>query len=136
MVTLSSIRDWIQSLNLVKTDKFYIGKINENEEKAIGIYQRDGEKPLRISIGGWTNTLYKEKEIAILIHWNKNSKETDQEAINLYEGLITAPIENLDGHEIYYFKLDTDEPIDVGTDSNGVYERVIWLTIVYNNNKN
>lgn len=135
MVTLNSVRDWIQSLDLIETDKFHIGKINENEEKSIGVYQRGGEKPLRISLGGWHNTLYKEKEISVLIHWNKNSKETDEVAIKFYEGLINSPIESIDGHEVYFFRLDTDEPVDVGTDNNGIYERVIWLTIIYNNNK-
>lgn len=35
------------------------------------------------------------------------------------------------GHRVLFIQMEVPEPVDVGTDDNGVYERVIWIKIYY-----
>ena len=49
----------------------------------------------------------------------------------MYDRIMQVTDLEIAGKHVNYLKLDVPEPIDVGTDDNGVYERVIWLTLHY-----
>lgn len=49
----------------------------------------------------------------------------------MYDRIMQVTDLEIAGKHVNYLKLDVPEPIDVGTDDNGVYERVIWLTLYY-----
>jgi hypothetical protein len=67
----------------------------------------------------------------VLVHWNENSKETEIAAIELFEKLETMRQFKIGDTFVYYLSMQVNEPVDVGTDDNGIYERVIWFDVYY-----
>lgn len=133
MLLLSEIRDWIKEMRV--GDHFYIGKLDNSQEKAIGIYQRKSEQPLRMAIGGRNIASYDVKSVSILVHWNKNAKETEINAQNLFNRILESKNIVIGKTLIQYIQLESNEPIDVGTDDANVYERVIPMNIYYQLNE-
>ena len=158
MLGLADIREWLKKLDtktiadinvmsveevndlnlkqLFKTgyiiaDHFYIGKLDDKKEKSIGVYQLKTSNPPNVAIGGLSNTKCYEKAISILVHWNKNANETELKALELYYKLLNSRNFIINNNKVNYIKLLVPEPIDVGTDSNNVYERVIEATFYY-----
>lgn len=129
MITLAEVRDWIKTFNAA--NNYYIGKIDNKQENSIGIYQRKTIDGPRVAIGGRTLASYDVKSISILIHWNKNANETEKRAQYLYNRLFEAESVVIGGTPIKMIALLQNEPVDVGTDDNNVYERVIELDLYY-----
>lgn len=158
MLGLADIRDWLKQLDsktiedinsmsieevndldlkqLFKTgyiiaEHFYIGKLDNKEEKSIGVYQLKRSSPPNIAVGGLSNTKTFEKSISILIHWNKNAKETELKALELYYKLLNSRNFKINNVKVNYIELLVPEPVDVGTDDKNVYERVIQAIFYY-----
>lgn len=134
MLGLADIKDCLKKLNAKShmiADYFYIGKLDNKKEKSIGVYQLKRSNPPNIAIGGLLNTKTMEKSVSILIHWNKNAKETEQKAYEIYYKLLCLKDFEINNVKINYIKLLVPEPIDVGTDSSNVYERVIEAIFYY-----
>ena len=110
-------------------DHIYIGKLDNKKEKSIGIYQLQISNPPNIAIGGLGNTKVFEKPVSILIHWNKNAKETEIKALELYYKLLNSRNFIIKDNKVNYIRLL--EPVDVGTDSSNIYERVIRAIFYY-----
>lgn len=126
---LADIRDWIKTLGV--GDYFYIGKLENKKERSIGIYQRQASGGTNIALGGLDCTKTASKSVSILVHWTKYANEAETAAQELYDKLLHVEDLEIAGKHMDYLQLDVPEPIDVGTDNNGVYERVIWLTLYY-----
>ncbi|MCI6467450.1 MAG: minor capsid protein [Faecalicatena sp.] len=129
MMGLADIRDWVETLGIGKN--FYIGKLDNKKEKSVGIYQRRPSGNPDIALGGMDNTKTATKQVSILIHWNKYANETEEVAQALYDKFLNVTDLTIAGKHVDYLRLEVPEPIDVGTDDNGVYERVIWLDFIY-----
>jgi hypothetical protein len=158
-MTLSDVRDWLKRfavnteelqvdgeiycvatgtgdsepfLLLALVEHYYIGKLDRKQNRSIGVYSRatTGEQPVT-ALGGLQCTGTAVKQISILIHWNNNARETDAAAQELFNMLLAAENIQIGGHQVDYLRLMVPEPVDVGTDENGVYERVIWMDIYY-----
>lgn len=134
MLGLADIRDWLKDFNN-KADNYYIGKLDNKNDKSIGVYQGKNTISPRITLGGRENSSYEVKAITILIHWNLNARETEEFSYKLYEELLKQNRVVISNHKINMIKLTTNEPIDVGTDEKNVYERVIDLEIYYERNE-
>ena len=115
----------------IVADYFYIGKLDNKKEKAIGIYQLQTSNPPNVAVGGLSNTKVFEKPVSILIHWNKNAKETELKALELYYKLLNSRNFKINDNVVNYIRLLVPEPIDVGTDNANVYERVIQAIFYY-----
>lgn len=126
---LADVQDWIKTLGV--GNYFYIGKLENKRERSIGIYQRQPSDGADIALGGLNCTKTASKKVSILIHWDKYANETEEAAQALYDKLLHVTNLEIAGKHVDYLQLDVPEPIDVGTDDNGVYERVIWLTMYY-----
>lgn len=129
---LADIKDWIKTLGV--GDNFYIGKLENKKERSIGVYQRQISGGANIALGGLDCTKTASKAVSILIHWDKYANETEEAAQALYDKLLHVTDLEIARKHVNYLQLDVPEPIDVGTDNNGVYERVIWLTLHYETN--
>lgn len=129
MITLAEVRDWIKTFNAA--NNYYIGKLDNKQENSIGIYQRKTIDGPRVAIGGRSLASYDVKSISILIHWNKNANETEKRAQYIYNRLFEAESVVIGGTPIKMIALLQNEPVDVGTDDNNVYERVIELDLYY-----
>lgn len=127
MITLANIRDFIKGFDFA--DNYYIGKLYNKKDKSIGVYSLKRSEPPVTAIGG--QSTYDIIGVSLLIHWNKNADDTEIVARQLYEKLRTVKEVNINNTQIYMIQLLSPEPIDVGTDSKGVYERVIELKIYY-----
>lgn len=85
-MTLSDIRDWLESLDVA--DHYHIGRINNKKEKSLGVYSRPRSGAPVTGIGD-TST-YDIKGITLLLHWNRNARETEEAALKLWKKLINA----------------------------------------------
>ncbi len=128
MLLLADIKDYLKTLQIA--DYYYTGKLDNKKEKSIGVYQR-GQNGYKVAIGGPINKKYDVKSVSVLIHWNKDSKETEEQALLIFEKLSNIRQVTMGDTKVYYVMPQTNEPVDVGTDDAGVYERVIWLDIYY-----
>ena len=131
LLGLADIRDWIKTLNYTASENCYIGKLDNKKDKSIGIYQLKTSNESNVAIGGIDNTKTMEKSVSILIHWNTNAKETEQKSYEIYNELLNAKNFIINEIKINYIKLLVPEPVDVGTDSKNIYERVIQATFYY-----
>ena len=127
MITLANIRDIIKTFNFA--DNYYIGKLDNKKDKSIGVYSLKRNDGPVTAIGG--DSTYDIIGVSILIHWNNNADDTEVTARQLYEKLRTVKDIKINDRQIYMIQLLFPEPVDVGTDEKGIYERVIEMKIYY-----
>lgn len=130
MLSLRGIKDLLKTLDL-GTDNFYIGKLDNKQDKAIGVYASKKTLAPYIALGGLQNTTFRSKSVTFLIHWDKNQDRTEMASALLYSRLEAKTDLVIDGVKVYYLELLDNEPIDVGTDDKGVYEMVINAVFYY-----
>ena len=132
MMRLSSVRDWLKSLRI--GEHFYIGKLDNKQEQSIGVYGQQRSAPPVMAIGGLSCSSYDLMSAKILVHWNKNADESERAARELYSALLNRTHFSINNTTIYYLELENPEPVNIGSDDNGVYEWVIEFTIHYERN--
>ena len=123
---LAQFRDFIKTQ--IDADHYSIGKIDQLKDKSVGLYG-DGYQRRIEAFGKHKN--YDVAGVRILIHWNKNQRETEEIARDLYEKLRYITNTNMTNIHVDYLDLQYGEPVSVGTDSNGVYEYVISCVVYY-----
>ena len=123
---LSEIRDYLKSK--VNSPQWYLNKVGDKEE-SITIYNTVGPAP-RIALGGLEQTSYTTKAISILVHWGKDSNKAELKAQEVYNAFFGQD-GTIGGKRIIQFKIKTDSPIYVGTDTEGIIEYVIEIIIYY-----
>ena len=131
MLTLNDIRGYIAGLGIADGKNVYIGKLNNKKDRSIGVYHRQGSGPPVMALGGYDYSSYDIRRISLLIHWDKDVRTSEQVAYGLYEKLKNVSSLSIGDTPINCIILQVPEPVDVGTDDNGVYEYVIWLDFVY-----
>lgn len=132
-MTLSDVRDWLKTIS--SAEHFYIGKLDRKADKSLGVYSRaQTGTPAETALGGLPATKTAVKRVSLLLHWNQNAKETETAAQELFNSLRAAENIRIGGHRVDYLRLMAPEPVDVGADDNGVYERVIWVDLYYERN--
>ena len=131
MLKSTDIREWIASLGIAEDDNVYVGKLDNKQQKSIGVYSRSSSGPPNIALGGLDYTSYDVRSISLLVHWNRSKPESEAAAYELFEKLENVSSLSIGDTHINYIRLMVPEPQDVGTDDNGVYEYVIWLDFIY-----
>lgn len=129
MLALEDIREYVSGLGI--TEQVYIGKLNNKKEHSIGVYHRKGSGPPVTALGGPDQSSYDIRRISLLIHWDKDVQASEAAACNLYEKLQNVSSLVIGDTHVNFLILQVPEPVDVGTDDNGVYEYVIWLDFIY-----
>lgn len=134
MIMLSDVLKWLKTLN-TKFDYYYMGTLDSKKDKSLGVYNlKRSQKPI-IALGGLENTSYNAKRVSLLIHWNKAYDESENQAIQMYEEILSVEIAQIGNCDICFIGMLTNEPIDVGRDDNGICEFVIELEIYYKRKK-
>jgi len=123
---LSEIREYLKTK--IESPQWYLNKVGDKEE-SITIYNTTGPAP-RIALGGLEQTSYTTKAISILVHWGKDSNKAELKAQEVYNAFFGQD-GTIGGKRIIKFKMKTDSPIYVGTDTEGIIEYVIELIIYY-----
>ena len=118
MLKIADIRGWIASLGIAADNRVYIGKLDNKQQKSIGVYGRGGSGPPYIALGGLEYTTYDTKPVSLLVH-------------DLFEKIRNLSSLDIGDTHIHYIRLMVPEPQDVGTDDGGVFEYVIWLDFIY-----
>ena len=127
-MTTEQVFEWVKTL-ATKADNYYCGTLNAKKDKSFGVYQLKDSRARDVAISKATKTGL--KGISILVHWNSSTRETENIAARLYDNLANAGSPVIGGVKTNYIKLLNDEPIDVGTDENGICERVIEFVIYH-----
>lgn len=125
---LSDIRCYLKSQ--IDCPQYYLNKMGGNQEKSITIYNVPGQQP-HIAIGGLENTTYTTKSISFLIHWGKNSDEAEKKSTEIYNLFFGQDNFTIGNKKVIQCKMRSSEPIFLGTDSEGIIEYVIEVTIYY-----
>ncbi len=126
-MTLAYIRDWLKTFEIA--EHYYIGKLDNKQDKSLGVYTLKSNGAPITAIG--TQSTYDIIGVSLLLHWNNNANETEVTARTLYEKLRTIKNFKINDKQIYMIELLVPEPIDVGTDDKGIYERVIEMNLYY-----
>ncbi len=127
---LAEIKDWLKTFGIA--ENYYVGRIDNKKEMSLGVYSRDGPGSPVMALGGTENSSYDIKRISLLLHWNKNARETEETALALWDALFgRTDIDVPSGSHIQYVQPAVPEPVPIGTDDGGVYEYVINLNIYY-----
>ena len=125
-LTLKKIKDNFKS-EYGWTDAISIGKIDNSQEKAICFYNSKRELMYSPTIGGkQTKTTYI-KPITILLRYTKNQDSAEQMAQQVYE-FFEGRTFFIEEKRIFVM-MKTEEPINLGTDENNVYEYSIELDL-------
>ena len=123
---LSEIRDFFKTK--IESPQWYLNKVGDKEQ-SITIYNTLGLAP-RVALGGLEQTSFTTKAISILVHWGKDSNKAELKAQEVYNALFGKG--GVIGRKrVIQFKMKTDSPIYVGTDSEGIIEYVIEAIIYY-----
>lgn len=129
-MTLAEIRDWLKTFDAA--EHYYIGRLDNKQEKSLGVYSRArGGRPV-MALGGVEQSSYDIKAVSLLLHWNKNARETEEAAQRLWDCLFgAAHVDVPSGSHIQYVQPNVPEPVAVGTDDGGIYEYVIEINIYF-----
>lgn len=127
-MTLTDVRDWLSTIT--EAEHYYVGKLDRKQEKSLGVYSRAATgAPPEIALGQNTKTEW--KQISLLLHWTNNARDTEEAAQELFDELRAADDIQIGDATVDYLRLLVPEPVDVGTDDTGIYERVIWMDLYY-----
>lgn len=127
IMQLCEVRDWLKSFNLF--EHYYIGKLDQKQDKSLGVYQLQASgQPIR-AFNGLSS--YSTKKVSLLIHWNKNARETEEIASELFEKLLNIERTKIGEYQVYFIDMLVPEAQNVGTDEKGIFEEVIEIEIYY-----
>lgn len=129
-MTTENVLGWIKTLS-TKPQNYYCGTLNTKKEKSFGVYQLKERRARDVAVGGLKNTKTAAKGISILVHWNESTRESEAAAASLYADLEGAHDVAIGGEKVNYIQLLHSEPIDVGSDDNGVREYVIEFILYF-----
>lgn len=126
-MTISDFKDWLKTK--IDCPNWSAGGLRTVDKKAIVIY--NGQAFINpMAIGGIQNSSYKGKGIRILIHWNKNVKESELKAQEVYDFLHGLTNVEVTGKRVIQFNMRDPEPIYLGVDDSGIFEYVIDLEMI------
>lgn len=161
MITLANVKDWLKIIYpsaehyyCGKLDNKKEKSIGVYQRRPSGVYRIPmggmenksyEEKEVSILLHWTKYSDETEKEAFLLFETIRDAVDTGGIAAYLTdEGDLILLDENgeqlldagqtgtiIGNHRVLYIRMEVQEPIDVGTDDNGVYERVIWIRIYY-----
>ena len=123
-ITLKQLKDYFKN-NFEWNDSISIGKIDNSKENAICFYNSKRNSNYLSAIGGIKNKTTYKKTITILLKYTKNQNSAEIKAQQVYEFFEERTF-FIDEKRIFT-KMYLEEPINLGTDDNNVYEYSIEL---------
>jgi hypothetical protein len=129
VITSSNVKDYLKS-KIDGVDRWYSGSLRSNDVKGICVYSKPSMGTNKVCVGGLENTSTFIQGYSVLIHWTKNTIETELKSMEIYNALWGQnPVIN--GHRVIKIDLRDANPIGLGVDDNGIYEYVINFDILY-----
>jgi hypothetical protein len=135
MLKLKDIRNWLKELNASENfgiKNFYVGKLDNKKEYSLGVYNyKHGNVDDIFNVGQLRQ--FNLLNVTILLHISEDFNETEDisnNIFNYFKNLMYSDLFKINEKDIYFIRLLTDNE-DIGTDDNGVYERVISIQFCY-----
>lgn len=125
-VSIKQIKDYFKTESNW-SDSISIGKIDNNQEKAICFYNSKRQLAYSPVIGGKNNKSTYIKPITILLRYTKNQDSAENQAQSIYEFFEERTF--FIGEKKIFVMMNTEEPINLGTDEKGVYEYSIEMDL-------
>lgn len=125
-ITLAQIRDYFKD-NFKWSDSISIGKIDNNKDKAICFYNSKRDLSYQPVIGGKKLKSTYIKPITILLRYTKNQDSAEIKAQEVYEFFEERTF--FIGNKRIFTQMYGEEPNNLGTDDNGVYEYSIEINL-------
>ena len=120
------VKDYLKTV-IKDCDNWSIGKIDNNQEKAIAIYTNRRQLD---SLSKYKNLQsYGILPITLLLRWTKNYNMAETKANDIYE-LLDCSSFFIDNYRCNINCL-YNGPIDLGSDESGVYKFSIELNLLY-----
>ena len=124
---VADIRDYIETLGLA--DLVYSSKMPvDGTLHMIGVYNSKHPYPYKPGTG--QDLSYGIRHVTILIHWSRDPDATEEQTDIVFDALRGTRNASVNGWKLK-FVIPQYEPMDVGTDPNGIYERVIEAAFYY-----
>ena len=123
-MTLKQYKDYFKS-TFGWTDSISIGKIDNDQEKAICFYNSKRTLSYQGVIGGKNNRTTNIKPITILLRYTKNQDTAENMAYLIYEFFNERTF--FINERRIFTQMIYDGPINLGTDAKNVYEYSIEL---------
>lgn len=130
---LTDMHAWVVDQGI--SEHVYVGRVSAKYDKSIGIYHSKHQQAYRKALGGHENESYGVLYVTFLIHWNDRIIESDEAAQRLFELLDAVRNVRVNDQMMKWVQL-LYEVQDVGTDANGVFERVIEAAVYYDRKEN
>ena len=118
-MALSDLRDYFKS-DFPWKESISVGKIDKNKERAVCFYHSKVSRPKINTIGGKANRSYTVLPISILLRFGKNYEAAAEKAKEIYD-FFDEKTFDLNNERVFVIS-PYNEPIDLGTDDQGVYE--------------
>ncbi|HAV90202.1 MAG TPA: hypothetical protein DCW44_02875 [Eubacterium sp.] len=125
-ISLKQIKDYFKAESSW-TDSISIGKIDNNQEKALCFYNSKRNLAYSPVIGGKNNKSTYIKPITILLRYTKNQDSAESKIQEIYEFFEGRTF--LINQKRIFVMMNTEEPINLGTDEKGVYEYSIEMDL-------
>jgi len=116
---LVDIKDYFKE-KFLWSESISIGKIDNNQEKAICFYPSKREISKINRVGGKKNAKYNLIPITILLRYTKNQSLAEQKAKEIYDFFDERSF--LLNEKRLFIIMQNNEPIWLGTDEQNVYE--------------
>ena len=123
-MTLKQYKDYFKK-EFKWPDSISIGKIDNNQEKAICFYNSKREYPYIGTLGGKKNRSTDIKPITILLRYTKNQDSAEEMAQKIYWFFEERTF--FIGSKRIFTIMTYSEPISLGTDDKNIYEYSIEL---------
>lgn len=131
MLFLSDLRDAFVAIGIADADHAWSGKMLDKKKESIGVYNgRNGNRGHN-SVGGSQNSSYELKKVSVLVHWNKDQRITERKSYEIYEKIRDMRNVPAGDTKILFTDMEYVEPVDIGTNDEGIYEMVIDFNLYY-----
>lgn len=137
VLTIADVLAWLKSLGAPSgVDGWTMARLDASKERRVGVYQRPTYDGAEVALGGQAQTKTRTKHVQVLVHWTKNARDTEEAAQALYDAIAAADHPTIGDFAAAYIDPMLPEPVDLGADDSGIFERAIWLDIYYQNATN
>lgn len=123
------VKNWLKT-KIDVGQGIYVGTIDGNAERGIGVYLQKHSGPARICLGGPAQTKTGELLVTILVHWGKSSVQAETKASDVWQLFYGLTDVIMDGTRVCY----TDPgagPVPLGRDEKGIFEYVVNVKLIY-----
>lgn len=127
---IDQVKNWLKQQLSDVGQGIYVGTIDGNAEKCLGVYRQKQSGPARICLGGPEQTKTDQLRVSILVHWGNSSVQAEEKACSVWQLFYGLTDTIMDGTRVCYADPGAG-PIPLGRDERGVFEYVVEIRLIY-----